>query len=148
MSYFKNILTISLVTGIIVLHPSLNKGDNLITRIQYIVYGNSLNVDLSPTINRKDLKIEWISGIDELTVFEEGKKINEIPSVEGHQELLVFYQNRYIGKIEQDKFSKFQAHQYIINLSSKNNTVFFNGEIIGPSGYKSPSITVPNIASL
>ncbi|MCB0410635.1 MAG: hypothetical protein KDD29_10480 [Flavobacteriales bacterium] len=148
MNYFKNILTALLVTGIIVLHPSLNKGDNIITKLQYLVYGNTLNVNLSPTVNRNDIKIEWVSGINELTVFEKGKKINEIPATEGHQELLVFYQGRYIGKIVQDKFSKLQAHQYFINLSSKNNTVFFNGEIVGTSGYKSPSVTVPNFASL
>jgi len=149
MNLIKNILTISVVAGILVLHPSLNKGDTPITYLQYLVYGNSFNLDLSPTINKEQVSVVWVNHMkEELVLVKRGKKINDIPYKEGEQQLVVYYQNRLIGKIEQNKSSKLQSHQYNLKLSSKNNTVFFNGEIIGPASYKSPLITIPHIASL
>ena len=150
MSILKNILTISVVAGIFILHPSLNKGDNPISYLQYLVYGNSLTLDLNSSIKKEALKILWINqdASQELVVFEKGQILNEVPSEIGNQKLLVYYFDSYIGEIQQEKTKKFQAHQYHIKLSSKNNTVFFNGEIEGPASYKSPSVTIPNMASL
>jgi hypothetical protein len=150
MNLIKNILTISVVTGILVLHPSLNKGDTPISYLQYLVYGNSLTLDLSPTIDNKAIKVLWVNEEmnEELVVFEKGKIINEVPSEIGAQKLLVYYFDSFIGEIQQEKNKKYQAHQYHIKLSSKNNTVFFNGEIEGPANYKSPSVTIPHMASL
>ena len=71
-----------------------------------------------------------------------------MPSEVGTQKLLVYYFDSYIGEIQQEKIQKQQAHQYHVKLSSKNNTVFFNGEIEGPASYKSPSVTIPHMASL
>lgn len=150
MSILKNILTITVVAGILVLHPSLNKGDTPISYLQYLVYGNSLTLDLSPSIDNKAIKVLWVNEdlSEELIVFEGGKIINEVPSAIGNQKLLVYYFDSYIGEIQQEKTKKYQAHQYHVKLSSKNNTVFFNGEIEGPASYKSPSITIPHMASL
>ena len=150
MNIIKNILTISVVTGILVLHPSLNKGDTPISYLQYLVYGNSFTLDLSPSIDNEAIKVLWINEVlnEELVVFENGKIVNEVPSEIGNQKLLVYYFDNYIGEIQQEKIKKYQAHQYHIKLSSKNNTVFFNGEIEGPASYKSPSITIPHMASL
>lgn len=150
MSYLKNILTISIVAGILVLHPSLNKGDTLISYLQYMVYGNSFTLDLSPSIDNRVIKVLWVNEKlnEELVVFEKGRIINQVPSEIGNQKLLVYYQESYVGEIQQEKTKKYQAHHYHIKLSSKNNTVFFNGEIEGPASYKSPSITIPHMASL
>ncbi|MCB9361697.1 MAG: hypothetical protein H6587_08880 [Flavobacteriales bacterium] len=150
MSIIKNILTISVVAGILVLHPSLNKADTPISYLQYLVYGNSFTLDLGPSIDNKAIKVLWVNEElnEELVVFEKGKNINEVPSEIGNQKLLVYYFDSYIGEIQQEKIKKYQAHQYRIKLSSKNNTVFFNGEIEGPASYKSPSITIPHMASL
>lgn len=132
------------------MHPSLNKGDTPISYLQYLVYGNSFTLDLSPSIDNKALKVIWSKGIEgkELVIFENGKILNEVPAEIGNQKLLVYYQESYVGEIQQDKIKKFQAHQYHVKLSSKNNTVFFNGEIEGPASYKSPSVTIPHMASL
>ncbi len=150
MSILKNILTIIVVAGILVLHPSLNKGDTPISYLQYLVYGNSLTLDLSPTIDNKAIKVLWVNEdlSEELIVFERGEIINEVPSEIGNQKLSVYYFDSFIGEIQQEKTKRFQAHQYHVKLSSKNNTVFFNGEIEGPASYKSPSVTIPHMASL
>ena len=149
MSILKNILTISVVAGIIVLHPSLNKEDSPIAYLQYLAYGNSFTIDLSPSIDKKEIEVFWSDEKDEeVVVFKNGKKVNEIPFEKGSQKLLVYYMGSYVGEMEQFKVEKYQAHQYRIKLSSKNNTVFFNGEIDGPASYKSPAITIPHMASL
>mgnify|MGYP007043492767 CR=1 FL=1 len=150
MSILKNILTITVVAGILVLHPSLNKGDTPISFLQHLVYGNTLTLDLSSSIDSKAMRVVWVNETlnAELVVFEKGEMINEVPSEIGNQKLLVYYFDSYIGEIQQEKTKKYQAHQYHVKLSSKNNTVFFNGEIEGPVSYKSPSITIPHMASL
>ena len=150
MSILKNILTITVVAGILVLHPSLNKGDTPISFLQHLVYGNTLTLDLSSSIDSKAMRVVWVNETlnAELVVFEKGEMINEVPSEIGNQKLMVYYYDSYIGEIQQEKTKKFQAHQYHVKLSSKNNTVFFNGEIEGPANYKSPSITIPHMASL
>ena len=61
MSILKNILTISVVAGILVLHPSLNKGDTPISYLQYLVYGYSFTLDLSPSIDNKAIKVLWVN---------------------------------------------------------------------------------------
>lgn len=150
MSILKNILTITVVAGILVLHPSLNKGDTPISFLQHLVYGNTLTLDLSSSIDSKAMRVVWVNETlnAELVVFEKGEMINEVPSEIGNQKLLVYYFDSYIGEIQQEKTKKYQAHQYHVKLSSKNNTVFFNGEIEGPASYKSPSVTIPHMASL
>lgn len=150
MTLLKNILTITVVAGILVLHPSLNKSDSPISYLQYLVYGNTFTLDSSPSIDKKEVKVVWenLNESKELVVFEEGKFTNEIPAEVGQQKLSVYYNDSFIGEISQDKIKKFQAHHYYIKLSSKNNTVFFNGEIEGPVSYKSPAVTIPHVASL
>lgn len=139
---------------VLLLHPSMNKGDkNPITYLHYLMYDNSFQLNIGNEIDKSDLKIVWENFIDssnysDLVIYEHGKTVNQIPFAKGKQQLLVFYKNSYIGRIEQYKEVKEQVHQYLVKLSSRNNTIFFNGEVYGPTPYNSPAITVPNIASL
>ncbi|PCJ22795.1 MAG: hypothetical protein COA97_12955 [Flavobacteriales bacterium] len=153
MTLFKNILSTILITGIFALHPSLNKGETPITYLQYFVYGNSLDISTSNTIDKNLLEIRWMCktqniACKDLVIFKNGKIINAIPSEKGNQKLVVYYNHRKVGEIPQNKTIKAQAHQYRIELLSKNNSLFFKGEIIGPSPYKGRPTTILSVASL
>ena len=153
MISIKNILSITLVAGIFALHPSLNKGNTPITYLQHFVYGNSLAISTNNAIDKNLLEVKWICetqniACTDLVIFKNGKQINDIPSEKGNQKLVVYYNNTKIGEIPQNKTSKEQAHQYNIELLSKNNSLFFNGEIIGPSPYKGRPTTILSVASL
>jgi len=150
MSLYKNILTGFFVVGIFALHPSLNKGDNPITHLQHLVYGNSLKISTSSAINKKALEIKWICKTqnitcEDLVIFKNGKQINDIPSEKGQQKLIVFYNNNKIGEVSQTKTSENQAHQYNIELLSKNNLLYFSGHITGPSPHKGRTTTIASL---
>jgi hypothetical protein len=153
MTLIKNILSVSFAIGIFALHPSLNKGNTPITYLQHIVYGNSLDISTNTNINKKLLEIKWICETQnilctDLVIFKHGKQINDIPSEKGNQKLVVFYNSTKIGEIPQNKTNSEQAHQYKIELLSKNNSLFFNGEIQGPSPYKGRPTTILSVESL
>jgi hypothetical protein len=153
MTYLKNIFVGLAVLGIFALHPSLNKGESPATYLQYLIYGNSLDVSFNSSIDINLLQIKWVCETEvatcsDLLIYENGKQINKIPFEKGSQKLVVFYDDNRIGEISQNKLIKKQSHQYKINLLAKNNSLFFNGEIIGPAPYKGPSITIPSLVSL
>lgn len=153
MSNIKNIFVLLGVLGIFALHPSLNKKGSPVTYLQYMVYGNSLEVSYNDAIDLSQVQIKWVcetqtAVCNDLIIYENGKQINEIPFEKGNQKLVVYYKDNKIGEIDQNKTSSNQAHQYKIDLLANNNGLFFNGEIIGPSSSKGPSIKIPTIASL
>ena len=95
MNFLKNILTVSVVSCILALHPSLNKGNNPITYLQYLVYGNSFHLDLSPSIHKSLVSVWWQHHSESpILIYEQGKKINDIPFEKGPQKLIVYYQNQ------------------------------------------------------
>lgn len=150
MSNFKNIFAILTVVSIFALHPSLNKGDSPISYLQYLVYGNSLNVSSSETIDLNQLQIRWVcetqsATCNDLVIYENGKQVNGIPFEKGNQKLVVYYQDNKIGEVIQNKSNSKQAHQYTINLDAKNNSLFFNGEITGPASYKGTPTTISSL---
>ncbi|MCC7332210.1 MAG: hypothetical protein IT232_06360 [Flavobacteriales bacterium] len=151
MGVLKNIATIICVSCLLILHPSFNKGDNFITRIQHSIYGNTFTI-VNSGADINDIKVIWKSkeksDSKDLLIYAFGKNFNDIPSVSGKQTLEVMYKNKLVGKVEQNKPVSTQSHKYIINLSTKNGAIFFKGEIKGPSSSKTPSVTIPNIASL
>ena len=149
---FKNTLTFLLVLGIFALHPSLNKGRTPITYLQHLVYGNSLNISTNSAINKNLLEVKWMCETQniicrDLVIYKNGKQINDIPSEKGKQRLIVYYNKSKIGEISQNKTTESQAHQYNIELLSKNKSLFFSGEIIGPSPYKGPPTSILSVAS-
>lgn len=150
MNILKNILLYSCISTIFVLHPGLNKGNNFITELQYYVYGNSLELLINSEINTNRLSVIWKSIEDdsEVIIYTNGEEINKIPSATGEQKLVVYYNNRIIGKIDHYKSTKNQAHKYHLSINSKNDAVFFKGEVIGPSAFKSPATTTLPLASL
>jgi len=150
MTSLKNISSIILIIGIFALHPSMNKGDNPITYLQHMVYGNSLNISTNKTIAKEFIEIKWVcetenASCKDLVIFKNGKQINDIPSEKGNQKLVVFYKDDKIGEVPQNKTTSNQAHQYQIELLSKNNSLFFSGEIIGPSPYKGKPTTIASL---
>lgn len=150
MTLFKNILTTSLVLGIFALHPSLNKGNTPITYLQHFVYGNSLTISTNENINKNLLQVKWACKskdvlCEDIVIFENGKQINNIPSEKGNQILLVYYNGKMIGKIPQNKIIKNQAHNYKVELLSKNNYLFFKGDITGPADYHGSPITIASL---
>ena len=141
MISFKNILTAIFVIGIFALHPSLNKGENPITYLHYFVYGNDFNISYNNSIDKDKILIKWACENDnanckELIIYQNGKKINDIPFEQGNQTLLIYYNNRMIGGLDQNKTNKTQSHQYNINLKAVDELITFNGEIIGPAANK------------
>ena len=150
MIHFKNIFVVLSVIGVFALHPSLNKGETPVTYFQYLVYGNSLDVVSSSEIDLELMEIKWICAekdvmCSDMIIFKEGKQVNNIPFEKGSQSLVVYYAGNKIGEISQNKIARKQAHQYKIELLAKDNRLFFNGEIQGPSSYKGPSITISSI---
>ena len=146
MTYFKHIFVSLGVVSIFALHPSLNKGNSPVTYFQYLVYGNSLNVTYNDAVDLSLLQIKWECESEsvicsDMMIYENGKQINKIPFEKGTQKLVVYYNNNRIGEVTQNKTTKKQAHQYKINLSAKNNSLFFNGDIIGPSPHRGPYVT-------
>lgn len=153
MISIKNILYTVLISGIFALHPSLNKGENPITYFQHFVYGNSLNISTNKSIDKNLIEIKWRCETQNITcknlmIFKDGEQINDIPSEKGSQKLIVYYNNLEIGEIPQDKVTENQSHQYKVELLSKNNSLFFCAEIIGPSSYKGRPTTILSMASL
>lgn len=150
MNFIKNILLYSSISAIFVLHPGLNKGDNIITEIQNFVYGNSLELLVNSEINKNQLQVIWESKEDKssILIYENGKEINKIPSSIGNQRIVVLYNHNVIGKIEHYKPTKNQAHKYNLSINSKNQAIFFKGEILGPAHIKSPATTTLPLASL
>jgi len=153
MTYFKNILTSLLILGIFALHPSLNKGETPFTYFQHFVYVNSLTISTNSAINKNLLEVKWICETQNITckdlvIYKNGIQINDIPSERGKQKLIVFYNQNKIGEISQNKTTEKQAHQYNIELLSKKESLFFSGEIIGPSPYKGPPTSILSVASL
>lgn len=150
MNFIKNILLYTCISAIFVLHPGLNKGDNIITEIQHFVYGNSLELLVNSEINKNQLQVIWESEEDGSTIliYENGRELNEIPSATGEQKINVYYNHKLIGKIEHYKPIKNQAHKYHLSINSKNQAIFFKGEILGPSHIKSPATTTLPLASL
>jgi len=153
MNYFKNIFVGLGVISIFALHPSLNKGNSPITYLQYLVYGNSLTVSSNKAVDIDALQIKWVcqnknAACVDVVVFENGKQINDVPYEKGNQKLEIYYYKNKIGEVEQYKTVSKQANQYKIDLLAKNKTIFFKGEIIGPSPYNGPSITAPSLVSL
>ncbi len=150
MKTINTIFSAIIFSGIFALHPSLNKGDNPITSLQHYVYGNSLNISTNSSIDKNQLEIKWICKVpndtcQNLIIFKNGKQLNEIPSKKGNQMLLVYYNNKVIGELPQNKNSKNQAHQYRIELLSKDNSLFFKGDIYGPSSYIGASTTFASL---
>ena len=150
MTLFKNIISSTIFLGIFALHPSLNKGNTPITYLQHLVYGNSLTISANENIDKNLVQIKWICEskdflCKDVVVFENGKQINKIPSEKGNKILLIYYNNKVIGEIPQNKTTKNQAHQYSIELLSKNNSLFFKGDIRGPADYHGTSVTIASL---
>lgn len=151
MNNIKNILTAVFIVGIFALHPSLNKGESPITYLHYFVYGNDFNISYNGSIEKDKVIVKWAcESIDadckELIIYQEGKKINEIPFEKGSQSLLVYYGNRLVGKLNQEKTTKIQSHQYNIKLKTNADLIVFDGEIIGPAATKvSESISITDL---
>jgi hypothetical protein len=146
MTLLKTIISSTIVFGILALHPSLNKGNSFVTQLQHYVNGNSLRVSTNSTIDKKLITIIWVCKVaadtcKPLTVFKDGKSVNKIPSNKGLQTLVVYYKNRMIGKLTQDKKTANQSHQYNIELLSEGHAFFFKGDITGPSSYHGVPIT-------
>ena len=138
MTSIKNILTAIFVFGIFALHPSLNKGENPITYLHYFVYGNDFNLSYNQNINREKVLVKWICEDDnanckELVIFKKGEKINSIPFEQGNQALFIYYSNKLVGTLSQNKLSKSQSHQYNVKLTAKENLITLKAEVIGPS---------------
>lgn len=141
MSNTKNIFYSILFLAIFALHPSLNKEGSPAAYLQYLTYGNTINLSQNGNINQKAITVIWACenssiNCNELIIYKNGKKINDIPFEEGNQKLIVYYYSKTIGTLKQNKSSKTQAHQYQITLNTEANTILFNGEITGPSSYK------------
>ena len=138
------------VMAVFALHPSLNKGKTPITYFQYLVYGNSLDVVSSSSVDLELLEIRWVCEeadvmCSDMIIFKEGEQVNKIPFEKGNQSLVVYYAGYRVGEISQDKAIKQQSHQYKIELLAKDSRLFFNGEIEGPSPYQGPSITISSV---
>jgi hypothetical protein len=119
----------------------MNKGENPITYLHYFVYGNDFNLSYNSDINKDKILIKWACENDnayckELVIFQNGQKINDIPFEKGNQALIVYYNNRMIGGLNQNKTIKTQAHQYNIKLESVSEFITLNAEIIGPAASK------------
>jgi hypothetical protein len=148
MLSIKNILTAVFVFGIFALHPSLNKGESPITHLHYFVYGNDFNFSYNENINKEKVLIKWAceestANCNDLIIYQNGKKINEIPFEQGNQKLIVYYNSKIVGAVNQNKTSKTQAHQYNIALKADANMLTFIAEITGPAASKiSKSISI------
>lgn len=139
MRYFKNILLYLSILGVFALHPSLNKGETPLSYLHYLVYGNALKLKVDAGIDKNYITIKWFctnfdSACNQLTIIDKGKKTNNIPFEIGKQELVVYYKNQIIGKIEQVKRVKKQAHSYHLELvvSEIKNAIKFKAFIQGP----------------
>ncbi len=153
MNFVKHILIYSGISAIVLLHPSLNKGNNFITKLQHYVYGNSFFMNVNPDINTTNLKVLWVGieknkEIKKLLIYLNGKEINNIPPALGQEQLIVYYNNHIVGKINHTVTAQDQSHQYNLSISSKNGAIFFKGEINGPSPMISPATTTLPLASL
>jgi hypothetical protein len=150
MTVFENIISSIVFLGVFALHPSLNKGDGPLTVLQHYVYGNSLDISTNKTIDKDLIVVKWIckgpnEGYKNLVIFKEGKQVNEIPSEKGRQILIVYYNNKVIGELPQNKRNKNQAHQYRIEILSRDNALCFKGTIEGPEPYDGAFITMATL---
>lgn len=150
MEQLKNILLYFFSFVVLLLHPSLNNEKNPLSFVHYHAYGNTFKLKFDDSIDKEKLYIKWTcenqdADCKELAIFEGGKKVNTIPFESGKQELIVYYNNKMIGKIKQTKTKEKHAHAYFLNLSSvHNNAIEFKGEITGPSSAVATMVTTLN----
>ncbi|HEY9082038.1 MAG TPA: hypothetical protein VIN73_01795 [Vicingaceae bacterium] len=150
MEQLKNILLYLFAFSVLLLHPSLNNEKNPLSCIHYLAYGNTFKLKFDDTIDKDKLYIKWTcenqnADCKELDIFIGGKKVNTIPFESGKQELIVYYNNKMIGKIKQTKTKEKHAHAYFVNLSRvHNNAIEFKGEITGPSSAVATMVTTLN----
>lgn len=150
MTLLKTIISSTIILGILALHPSLNKGNSLITQLQHFVHGNSLRVTTNNSIDKKLIQIMWVCKASNdtctnLLIFKDGKQINKIPSEKGNQTLIISYKGKIIGEVPQNKMAKNQAHKYRIELLAKENSLFFKADIMGPSSFQGASATIASL---
>ncbi len=150
MTTLKNIISSSVFIAIFALHPSLNKGDNPITSFQHLVYGNSLKISTNKLIDKNLIRVKWVcktpnDSCKNLLIFEHGEQVNQIPSEKGNQILLVSYNDKVIGELPQKKLTKNQSHQYKIELLGNENSLFFKGNIEGPTPYSGAPVTIATL---
>ncbi|PKP47150.1 MAG: hypothetical protein CVT95_06020 [Bacteroidetes bacterium HGW-Bacteroidetes-12] len=152
MRYFKNILLSILVFGVFALHPSMNKQENPFSYLHYLAYGNSLKLKYDSTIDKNQITIKWICekeaiSCKEIIIMKDGRKLNSIPFEIGKQQLVVFYQNKMVGTIQQNKLVKNQAHSYYLELIANEllNSIEFKGTVFGPAASDSYSLTTTNL---
>jgi len=133
MNLFKNISIFIIVTGILALHPSLNRGKNAITHLQYLVYGNSVHLSCDESIKRDKVTVKWECEHEHIDCV-------ELTIIKNGQKLAIYYDNKIIGTLYQNKLASNQAHQYTINVTSIVDTVSFEGSIAGPSPSYTPEV--------
>jgi hypothetical protein len=138
MDSIKNIITALFVLGIFILHPSMNKGKSPISHLHYFIYGNTFNISLNEGIDKDKVQIKWScenrdAECSELIIYSNGQKINDIPFEEGNQNLIVYYNNKVIGTLNQNKLNKNHSHQYNIKLEMNKDMITLYGDIMGPA---------------
>lgn len=150
MEHLKNIFLYFFSFMVLLLHPSLNKEKNPLSFVHYFAYGNTFKLKFDDSIDKNKLYIKWIcknqdANCNELVIFKTGEKVNSIPFESGKQELVVYYNNKMIGKIKQTKIKEKHAHVYFVSLNSiQNNGIEFKGEITGPSAAIATMVTPLN----
>lgn len=150
MEHLKNIFLYFFSFMVLLLHPSLNNEKNPLSFVHYFAYGNTFKLKFDDSIDKNKLYIKWTcenqdANCNELVIFKAGEKVNSIPFESGKQELVVYYNNKMIGKIKQTKIKEKHAHVYFVSLNSiQNNGIEFKGEITGPSAAIATMVTPLN----
>lgn len=154
----KNLKTALIILGLIFISisilPNINPANKVLNYLNYLVWGNDLDVSCSDSLDETKLKIIFENEVaivqnfnpQEATrlmknpgyrlirtiIYENGKQINDVPYDYGKQRLIIAYDDKTIGELGHWRTNAYHVHTYKVTLQLKENKVILVGSISGP----------------
>lgn len=135
--------------------PFFNGSNRYFNYLNYIFWGNQLDVSCTEDLNKNNIAIIFENEIALIqnrdnerairllhskhppklirdTIFKNGKQLMDIPYDYGKQRLAVYYNNEFIGDLGHWQTNHYHVHDYTIRLKGYKGIITLNGKIAGP----------------
>ena len=135
--------------------PYFNGSNRFINYLNYIFWGNRLDVSCTNNLNENNIVIIFENEIALIqnrdseqakrmlhtkhpptlmrdTIFKNGEQVMDIPYDYGKQRLAVYYNNEFIGDLGHWQTNHYHVHDYSVRLKGHKGIVTLSGKISGP----------------
>jgi hypothetical protein len=124
------IILTTLTAGVILNSSAFRNKDNILNRIQCIIF-NKNTISVSTTkINVDSIKIESME--EGKVVFKDGKMTSNIKNQYGGDNFKIFYNEKLIGQAGIFKTNWWHTHDYHFNILRTKNNITFYFKVEGP----------------